>query len=146
MKRTWTVVSIALVASVVVTACGGGSGGGAAVAAAKSWFEAFAQLDLNRVKELTCESEKAAVDAALGLLAGGGEIDVEAMKDLFQIDVSGLTYAETSVSGNSATVHISGLIKVSALGQSQDQDVDEDVPLVNEGGAWKVCQAGLPGN
>ena len=147
MKRISLVVSVVLVASVVMGACGGAGGAGAA-GAAKAWFEAIAQLDLNKVKDLTCDKEKAALEQAFSFLGGAasGETDLEALKELFQIDVSGLKYEEKNVSGNTATVHISGVLKVSAFGQSQDQNVDEDVPVVNEGGAWKVCAASLPGN
>jgi len=144
MKRTSFVIALALVASVVVTACGGGGGGGAA-SAAKTWFEAFGQLDLNKVKDLTCEKEKGAIEQAFAFL-GGGEVDLEALKEMFQIDVSGLQYEEKNVSGNNATVRISGALKVSAFGQSQDQDIDEEVPMVNEGGAWRVCASSVPIN
>jgi len=145
MKRISLVVSVVLVASVVMGACGGAGGGGAA-GVAKAWFEAFSQLDLNKVKDLTCDEQKASLEQAFALLGGtGSDTDLEALKELLQIDVSGLKYEEKNVSGSTATVHISGVLKVSAFGQSQEQDINEDVPVVNEGGAWKVCTASLPG-
>ena len=146
MKRISLVVSVVLVASVVMGACGGAGGAGAA-GAAKAWFEAFSQLDLNKVKDLTCDKEKASLEQAFAFLGGtGSDTDLEALKELFQIDVAGLKYEEKNVSGSTATVYISGVLKVSALGQAQEQNIDEDVPVVNEGGTWKVCAASLPGN
>ena len=148
MRRIGLIISLAFIASIAAAACGGGAGGGGegATAAAKSWFEAYAQLDLSKVKELTCDKEKQEIEKALALLGGGGELSAEALKDLFTIDVSGLKYEEKGANSSSATVHISGPLKVSVLGESQDEAVDQDVPLVNEGGAWKVCMSGLPGS
>jgi hypothetical protein len=132
--------------ALLLGACGGGGSGGGALTAVKTWFEALSQLDLNKVTELTCESQKATVEQAFSFLSAGGETDLQAMKELFNIDVSGLTYEEKGVSGNTATVHIAGELKVSAFGQEQTQPVDEDVPVVNEGGTWKVCATEVPGS
>ena len=86
------------------------------------------------------------MDEAFSVLGGSsGNVDIDALKQLFKIDVSGLKYEQKSVSGTQATVHISGKLKLEAFGQSQEQDLDEDVPVVNEGGAWKVCASSLPG-
>ena len=145
MKRNSVVVSMALLAAVILSACGGGGGGGAA-GAAQAWFQAFSQLDVAKIKDLTCEAQKAAIEDALSVLGGGGAADMEAIRQLFKIDVSGLKYEEKSVSGNQATVRISGKLKLEAFGQTQEQDLDEEVPVVNEGGAWKVCASNLPGN
>jgi len=143
MNRRLSTASILLIAAVILAACGGGAGGGPS-GTAQAWFEAFTQFDMAKMKDLTCDSEKAAVDEALSGLGGEG-FDLGALKDLFQIDVSGLSFQDQNVSGNSATVHVSGKLKISAFGQSQDQDINEDIPMTNEGGAWKVCTAALPG-
>ena len=144
MKRLSLVTVLVVVASLVLTACGGGGAGGNAVGAVKSWFEALSSLDLQKVVALTCEKERPTVEESFSFLSGSGT-DLEALKQLFTIDASGLKYEDKGVSGNTATVHISGKLKVSAFGQSQEQDIDEDVPVVNEGGAWKVCATSVPG-
>jgi len=143
MSKRLSAASIALIAAVVLAACGGGAAGGPA-GATRAWFEAFTQFDFNKMKDLTCESEKSTIEEGLSFL-GSADTDVSALKELIQIDVSGLSYEERNVSGNNASVHVAGKLKMSAFGQSQDQDVDEDIPVVNEGGAWKVCAASLPG-
>ena len=142
MKRMSVVVSMALLAAVVVSACGGGGG---AASAAQAWFQAFSQLDIAKIKDLTCEAQKASIEDAFSVLGSSGAADMEALRQLFKIDVSGLKYEEKSVSGSQATVRISGKFKLEAFGQSQEQELDEEVPVVNEGGAWKVCASGLPG-
>src|SRR3990172_8073094 len=89
MKRISVVVSMALLATVILSACGGGGGGGAA-GAAQAWFQAFSQLDVAKIKDLTCEAQKATIEDALSVLGGGGAADTEAIRQLFKIDVSGL--------------------------------------------------------
>ena len=143
MKRNVSLVTLVLIAAVVLSACGGAAGGSPA-AAAKAWFDAFTQFDFNRMKDLTCEKEKATIEQGLSSLTSLG--DVSQLKELLKIDVSGLKYEDKGVSGNSATVHISGNLRMEAFGQSQEQPIDEDVPMVNEGGGWKVCAGNLPGN
>ena len=145
MKRTSVLVSMVLVAAVVLSACGGGGSG--AAGAAQAWFQAFAQLDVAKIKDLTCDQQKAAMEEAFSFLGGSsGNVDIDALKQLFKIDASGLKFEQKSVSGNQATVHVSGKLKVEAFGQTQEQELDEDVPVVNEGGAWKVCASNLPGS
>jgi hypothetical protein len=144
MKRLSVVVIVMIVIGALLAACGGGAGGaGGAAAAAKSFFDAFAQLDFAKMKELTCEAQKSNMDQMTAALSLGG--DAAALKEMLKIDTSGLKFEEKSVSGSNATVVVSGKMKIEAFGQSQDQDVNnEDLPMVNEGGQWKVCGSGLP--
>lgn len=139
MKRLSVVMIMVIVLSALLTACGG-SGGAGPAAAAKSFFDAFTELDFAKMKDLTCEAQKSTMDEAANAMSALG--DSAALKELLKIDTSGLKYEEKSVSGDKATVVVTGKIKVEAMGQSQDQDMNEDVPMVMEGGAWKVCAAG----
>jgi Ran GTPase-activating protein (RanGAP) involved in mRNA processing and transport len=135
---------VVIVMSAVLTACGGGGGGGAGPTdAAKSFFAAFSQLDFAKMKDLTCEAQKATMDEAAQSLSALG--DASKLKELLKIDTSGLKFEEKSVSGDKGTVVVSGKMKIEAMGQSQEQDVNnEELPMVKEGGAWKVCGGGLP--
>jgi hypothetical protein len=140
MKRLSVVLIVVIVLSALLTACGGGGGAGP-TAAAKSFFDAFSQLDFAKMKDLTCDAQKSTMDEATKAMSALG--DAAALKDLIKIDTSGLKFEEKSVSGNSATVVVSGKMKMEAFGQAQDQDLNnEELPMVNEGGAWKVCAAG----
>ncbi len=143
MKRLSVVMIVVIVLSALLTACGGGGSGGAA-AAAKSFFDAFAQLDFAKMKDLTCAAQKQSIDDAMKTMSLGG--DPSALKDMLKIDTSGLKYEEKSTSGNNATVVVSGKLKLEMLGQSQEEDVNnQELPMVNEGGQWKVCgTGGLP--
>ena len=145
MKRLSVVMIIVIVLSSLLTACGGGGGGaGGASAAAKSFFDALAQLDFAKMKDMTCDAQKASMDQAAQAMSALG--DASALKDLMKIDTSGLKFEEKSASGNNATVVVTGKMKIEAFGQSEEQDVNgEELPMVNEGGAWKVCgTGGLP--
>jgi hypothetical protein len=144
MKRLSVVIVMVFMLSALLTACGGGGGAGQSSAAAKSFFDAFTQLDFAKMKDLTCDAQKSGIDQATQSMSALG--DASKLKDLIQIDTSGLKFDEKSVSGDKATVVVSGKIKVTAMGQSQDQDVNnEELPMVKEGGQWKVCGgAGLP--
>jgi Ran GTPase-activating protein (RanGAP) involved in mRNA processing and transport len=110
-------------------------------AAAKAFFDAFSQLDFAKMKDLTCDAQKSAIDQATQSMSALG--DASKLKDLIKIDTSGLKFEEKAASGDKATVVVSGKLKVEAMGQSQDQDVNnQELPMVKEGGAWKVCGAG----
>ena len=141
MKRLSVVLIVVVVLSVLLTACGGGGGGAGPAVAAKSFFDAFSQLDFAKMKDLTCDAQKSSIDQATQAMSALG--DATALKDLIKIDTSGLKYEEKSVSGDKASVVVSGKMKMEAFGQAQDQDVNnEELPMVKEGGAWKVCAAG----
>lgn len=144
MKRNLQLGSMVLVVLAVVAACGGGGG---PANTARDWFAAISSFDFNRVKELTCSEQQGALDQALGLFDGAGEdFDLSALGELFEIDTSGLQFTESNVTETSANVQISGKLKITIFGQSEEQDVDQSVPMVNEGG-WKVCSSDfdLPG-
>jgi hypothetical protein len=141
MKRLSVVMIVVIVLGLLLSACGGGGGGAGPAAAAKSFFDAFTQLDFAKMKDLTCEAQKATMDEAAKAMSVAG--DAAALKELIKIDTSGLKFEEKSVSGNNATVVITGKMKMEAFGQTQEQDLNsQELPMVNEGGAWKVCAAG----
>lgn len=137
MKRLSVVMIVVIVLSTLLTACGGGGGGGAA-AAAKSFFDAFSKLDFAKMKDLTCDAQKASIEGLTGSLGALG--DASALKDMIKIDTSGLKFEEKSVSGNNATVVVSGKMKMEMLGKADEQDVNnQELPMLNEGGQWKIC-------
>jgi hypothetical protein len=141
MKRLSVVMIAVIVLGLLLSACGGGGGGGGAAAAAKSFFDAFSQLDFAKMKDLTCDAQKSALDQATQAMSSLG--DAAALKELIKIDTSGLKYEEKSVEGDKATVIVSGKMKMEAMGQTQEQEINnEELPMVKEGGAWKVCGAG----
>ena len=141
MKRA---VSRLVMVWLTLSACGNGTA--SAADTVRTWYESISRLDLTRVLDLTCEKQRSALEQALRALGGGTQVDLEALREEFQIDVSGLTYEEQSATEETATVRISGTLKVSASGHTQQQAVDQDVPVVVESGVWRVCAAALPDN
>ena len=127
MKRALLVVTVFLV--VLMTACGGG--GGAPDQAARQWFEALAKGDQDAMQNLTCADSQSSVTDAIGALAS--------MAGSVKIDISGLSFKTTEESGDTASVQVTGNIKVELLGQSAEEPIDEAMPMVKEGGNWKVC-------
>lgn len=128
----------------LLAACGGGGGGntttnnssaGSPADAVKGFFDAvFAGED---VTALICTSN---AEQAAAIAQG-----METMRETLtssgaEIDTSGLTYTVKSESGDTAEVEVSGNIKVTVSGVSQDQPYPAvPVPVRNEGGTWKVC-------
>jgi len=141
MKRgvAWLVIAL-----LTVPACGNGTVDAADTA--RTWYEAISQLDLTRIMDLTCAQQRPALEQAMRALGGGAEIDLEALREQFQIDVSGLSYEENGATDETSTVRITGVLKVTASGHTQEQAVDQEVPMVKESGEWRVCASALPSN
>ena len=56
------------------------------------------------------------------------------------IDVSGLKYEVANQSGDTANVKVSGKMKMTVAGATNEADYTPlTVQLKNESGAWKVC-------
>lgn len=141
-SRTLRLAALAL----ALAACGG-SGEGSPATAARAWYEAISRLDLQAVARLTCAQERASVERSIEQLGpSGSETNLQTLKEVFQIDVSGVSYEERSVDGNAASVRITGVLKATASGQTQERTIDAEVPVVKEEGAWKVCAPGGPRN
>ena len=95
------------------------------------------------MKDVTCAAQKTSIDTMTGAMSAASSADQ--LKQMFKIDVSGLKYDEKAGSGGNIVV-VSGKMTMSILGQSQDQTMNnQEIPMVNEGGQWKVCGAALPG-
>lgn len=146
-KMLFAVVTFGLV--FVLAACGGNTGssssngssssgsGGNPADAAKGFYEGLygsAQID-----QFVCGSNKAAVDAL--------KQAVESSKSALaasnaKIDVSGLKYETANQSGDSADVKVSGKLKMTVAGNTQETDFPAmTLKMKNESG-WKVCGAG----
>ena len=145
MKGKSFVVALVLVLSVLLSACGGGAAAGPA-GAIQTYLSAVSNFDFKAAGDLSCAAQKDTMNQAFALFnsAGTGG-DPSSLKSLFKFDFSGLKFAESSNDGKSAVVHMSGTMKVSAFGQDQSTDMNQDIPVVNEGGQWKVCGNPLSG-
>jgi len=134
--KAFRLVLLAGLVLTLVTACGGGG----PVGVAKEWVKASAGSDGATALKLTCWQYREEVQmggfmtAAFGLLVG---IDTEGAK----VDLSDLKFSTTSQSGDTATVHVSGEIIVSLLGAAMPQELDMNLRMVKEDGAWRVCGA-----
>jgi hypothetical protein len=123
--------------ALILVACGGGGGNaGSPSTNAKSFMEAFASLDTEKMSALICSAQADSADDLTGTIGGAGA-DI-------RIDVSKLTYTDGEVSGNNATVNMSGDITIEAQGQNVTAPIGDlfpegELPMVNEGGSWKVC-------
>lgn len=137
-------IAALLMLAVVVAACSGesapgGSTGGTPEDTAKSFMTAFADGDAAKIADLLCESQKDSAELLANTFSGSEMAELEV-----KIDVSGLNYTAANVTDTSATVNVSGDIKVSVMGQESTQSVTdmfgEGIPMTKENGAWKMCQ------
>lgn len=137
MKGKSAALSIVLALTVLLSACGGGAAAGP-IGPVQAYLNAIGKFDLKAALELTCTSQKEAVSAALSFLTGTGG-DFSALANLYSFDFSKMTFQESNNDGKTATIHLGGVLTVKALGLEQTQNMNQDLPVVNEGGLWKVC-------
>lgn len=135
-SRSVRLMLCSLAMLLALSACN--AGGGPALEATRSWLQALADLNFKQVLELTCSSPRVRNEVELRL---DPLIDIqETLQSLKgQYDFSGLKIEELSNDGRTATVHLSGKLLLKVLGQDQVYDVYEDVGVVKESDAWKVC-------
>jgi hypothetical protein len=126
-----------IVASLILlAACSGG--GSPAIDATRAWFQALADLRFDDVMNLTCASTPvrneigAKLDPFIDL-----KPTLDALKGKF--DFSGLKFEEKSNNGRKAVIRLSGSMTLVALGQPEAMELAEDITVLNENGAWKVC-------
>jgi ABC-type glycerol-3-phosphate transport system substrate-binding protein len=121
-----------LLAVLLLAACGGGAQSGPGPADVARQFFEVAFSGEGDIAPLVCS---AAAD------------DVEAMREGLtqvaasgaEVDVSGLTFTEQNVSGDTAEVVVGGRIAITVAGTEQEMDFPEQtIPMRNENG-WKVC-------
>jgi outer membrane lipoprotein SlyB len=112
------VISGAVVVGLLVLACGGGAG--SPEAAVKGFFDAMKDGDID--KALTyMPSAEITDDTRAGLEMAAAFID------MMEIEVVG-----SEIDGDKATV----TVKMTIMGE----ETEEEIPLVLEGGSWKLSQ------
>ncbi|MBX3083353.1 MAG: hypothetical protein KF716_17100 [Anaerolineae bacterium] len=142
MKRSsmFTALVAMLTFAVLLTACNNNGGdtnntsssGGDPAGAAKAFFDALYGGTV--ADTMFCAANAAAVKTGLeqskqALTASGAKIDV-----------SGLKYDVANQSGDSADVKVSGKIKMTVAGTTNEADYTPlTLNMKNEGGSWKVC-------
>ena len=101
----------------------------------RGWYQAIAALDLVRVKSLTCAADNTAIDEALAPSGGvSRDVDLSGLRPRVDIDLSGLSFVENGSTADRAVVRVTGSLS--------GQQVAQDVHLVNQDGAWRVCTSG----
>ena len=122
--------ALCLCGAIALSACG--TDRDQPVDAVRGWFEAVVALDMAQAQALTCAADNRAIDDALS--ASGGlsrEIDLSNLQAQIAVDISGLQFEENGAGDDSAIVRVSGVLN--------GQPVDQEVRLVKEDDAWKVC-------
>lgn len=131
-------VIIALVLALSLAACGGGggaTGGGASMTdVAKQFIEATFKADKEALQAAACDAIKGQLDSMTGATG---------MPEGVTYDFSALKYEVKEESGDTGKVGISGVMKLTVAGQTQEVDFASnplaEVPMKKEGGNWKVC-------
>jgi len=139
LNRAMLIAVLVLVAIVSAACGGGGSGGGSGKPedAAKAFIEATFKGDFTALKNAVCDKLKgdltaeaeATIKAGLDQMGGAGSLDTSA-----------ITYTYDSAN---KVVTLGGTMKATVQGVSMDIPVDTmfatGLPVVEEGGGWKVC-------
>ncbi len=123
---------VVLVLALSLAACGGGAGGGMSMTdAAKQFLESSFKGEKQAWLAVACEAIKGQSDS------------LSAPPEGFSVDFSALKYEVKEERGDSGKVAISGSIKVTMAGASQEQDLGglglSELPMKREGGSWKAC-------
>ncbi|GAB4553766.1 MAG: hypothetical protein OHK0023_23150 [Anaerolineae bacterium] len=136
--KTFGRIASVLIVALMLTACGGGapSGGGISMTdAAKQFLESVYQGNKDKALEVVCAAQKTAVETQISAIT---------LPEGTSVDLSGLKYEVASESGDTGAVKVSGTLKVTAAGTTQDVDLGAsgspfaNIPMKNESG-WKVC-------
>ena len=128
--------ALCLCGAIALSACG--TDQERPVDAVRGWFQAVVALDLARAQALTCAVDNRTIDDALS--ASGGlsrDIDLSNLQAQIAVDLSGLQFEETRAGDDSAIVRVSGVLN--------GQPVDQEVQLVKEDDAWRICARETPG-
>lgn len=177
--RRRVVAGLAVMAAVVVLAgCGGTADANSPSGVVRTALDRVAAKDLDGLRPLACEGQEDAIRGELGLPLGEDGnllpgVSTESLLDAIDLDVSEVDIGEEQVTGDEATVTLSGDLAVTfdaetlrpllvqalqAQGTPIAEDqldallgsletfgqavpVNEQIRLVREGGAWKICQA-----
>jgi hypothetical protein len=137
MNLPWRSGVLVLICVALLLA-GCSAGGGPAIDATRNWLQALADLNFKQVMDLTCSTARVRneVEIRLDPLLDIQET-LQALKG--QYDFSGLKFEEISNDGRTATIRLSGKLLLKVLGQEQVYEIYEDVGVVKESDAWKVC-------
>jgi len=128
-----------LMMATILAACGGApatTGGGTPEAGAKAFVEALYGGDAAATRASICAAAVATMTdeatAAINSAMGGAELDL-----------SGVTYAASDVTDTTATVTLSGAMKLTIAGTTSEVPMAQSgfgsLKMLKEGGAWKAC-------
>ena len=102
----------------------------------RHWFSAYFDADVDKVVNLTCTMQADAIRQNVETLSG--------VAGAAEYDLSGVTFTVTEQTDVTAIVTTSGNIRVTAAGQTVEQDLGgagiyPTMNLVFEDNVWKVC-------
>jgi hypothetical protein len=135
MKSSRTALFIVILMS-LLSACGLGD---SPEKAAREWLKAYLSLDGNKLLERTCIDRQADVQEAGTWLSAYGMLGEMLTGQKTKADISDLHFDLISETGNSASVHVYGVMSVAVLASFESQNVDEEWQMVKEDGKWKWC-------
>ena len=130
-----TLMLVLVIVALVAAACGGAGGTtGSPTDAAKAFLEGTFKADAAALRSVTCEAQRGEItDEALAQMN-------EAMTAMGTVDLTGVTYTYNEAA---KTVSLGGEIKATVQGVAVDIPVSsmfaDGLPVIEEGGAWRVC-------
>jgi hypothetical protein len=126
--------------AVLVAACSGSPGSGSPSDTVRQAFQLVDDGNFSGLSGLACEAQKGTIQEQFDLAAGLGQLpagfDLGQLFQAITLDMSGVTFTDSSVTGDSATVQIAGSLRMVVdaarfkeilrqLAQQQGQPIDE---------------------
>ncbi|MEA2678092.1 MAG: hypothetical protein QOJ81_2233 [Chloroflexota bacterium] len=122
-----------------VMIAGTGCAGDQPASAAKTWLEAVAASEGNKIGSLTCASEQGNTQFGMGLLTAMNWLSSGLLGATAEIDVGDVQFTTTSQTGEEATVQVSGQLRAAIGALWQSQTMSSVLTMVVEDGRWKYC-------
>ena len=137
-----TLIFALVIVALVAAACGGAGGTtGSPTDAAKAFLEALTRFDVDALRSNLCEARRGDITDI--------ETNSEALAAMREVsyDFSGVTYTYNE---SASTVTIGGEVIITVAGQTTPAPASSlvgsgSLPVVQEGGAWRVCPTGVLG-
>ncbi len=137
MKKQLVLMMAAALLGLTLFACGGG--GDSPEVVVEKAMSAMVDMDTDALGDYLCAKSLVEAKQALDMAKAMMPEDQK-----FEMKLSDMKYEVTEESDDKATVHVTGNVTVTGLGdEDQSEPVDEQMQVIKEDGKWKVCEGFL---
>lgn len=127
MKKTFSLLLLAVLAMGLFTACGDDSDSKSPTDVAKDFVSAWEKQDSGKIEKLACED----LD----------EEDIATITSM-KIEFKDVKYAEVDKKDDSVTIHVTGTMSMDVEGTAQEAPLELDIPMEKKSGDWCIADTG----